>query len=172
MRPLQKLIDANSPTQVVSCSSEAFNEIRSNNDWKAAINILCRLKGVGVATASAVLAVYAPNLCPFMADEVIESVGLARDYDMRTYEAMLGRLSHKCDELGRQLVIEDIGKALWSAAILGSSSDGTEDISITKKKRKQDNNDETTDTTIKSETGADEDGNNVKKSRRRRQLKS
>ena len=39
-------------------------------DLKSAITTLSSLKGVGPATASAVLAVFAPDVAPFMSDEV------------------------------------------------------------------------------------------------------
>lgn len=42
---------------------------------KECINLLCELKGVGPATASAVMAAYKPTFFPFMADEGMKGAG-------------------------------------------------------------------------------------------------
>lgn len=52
---------------VESASRKAFAALP---DLKRAITELTVLKGVGPATASAVLAAYAPDVAPFMSDEV------------------------------------------------------------------------------------------------------
>lgn len=50
-----------------SASQKAFQSLP---DLSKAISELTALKGVGPATASAVLAAYAPDVAPFMSDEV------------------------------------------------------------------------------------------------------
>lgn len=52
---------------VKSASRKAFEAIP---DVSKAVSELTVLKGVGPATASAVLASYAPQVAPFMSDEV------------------------------------------------------------------------------------------------------
>lgn len=52
---------------VRSASEKAFQSLP---DIKKAISELTVLKGIGPATASAVLAAYAPDIAPFMSDEV------------------------------------------------------------------------------------------------------
>jgi adenine-specific DNA glycosylase len=52
---------------VKSASEKAF---KSLPDISKAVSELTVLKGVGPATASAVLAAFAPDLAPFMSDEV------------------------------------------------------------------------------------------------------
>lgn len=52
---------------VRSASEKAFQSLP---DISKAISALTVLKGVGPATASAVLAAYAPDTAPFMSDEV------------------------------------------------------------------------------------------------------
>lgn len=52
---------------VKSASQKAFQSLP---DVSKAVSELTVLKGVGPATASAVLATFAPHLTPFMSDEV------------------------------------------------------------------------------------------------------
>lgn len=52
---------------VKSASEKAFESLP---DIGKAITALTVLKGIGPATASAVLAAYAPEVAPFMSDEV------------------------------------------------------------------------------------------------------
>ena len=54
--------------EVQAVSKASFSTLP---DLKSAITTLSSLKGVGPATASAVLAVVAPDIAPFMSDEVI-----------------------------------------------------------------------------------------------------
>ena len=75
---LQNLIDSNKNKDVIECTKNAFKiipkAIKNNNIYdidqlKASINKLTKLRGVGVATASLILAIYT-KIVPFMADEV------------------------------------------------------------------------------------------------------
>lgn len=59
-------------SQVQSASTKAFQSLP---DIGKAIAELTTLKGVGPATASAVLAAYAPEIAPFMSDEVWMDLG-------------------------------------------------------------------------------------------------
>lgn len=52
---------------VKSASQKAFQSLP---DISKAVSELTVLKGVGPATASAILAAYAPDVAPFMSDEV------------------------------------------------------------------------------------------------------
>ncbi|KAG2692434.1 hypothetical protein I3843_08G053500 [Carya illinoinensis] len=57
---------------VKSTSQKAFQSLP---DVSKAVSELTVLKGVGPATASAILAAYAPDLAPFMSDEELSSEG-------------------------------------------------------------------------------------------------
>ncbi|KAG0206485.1 hypothetical protein BGX28_002068 [Mortierella sp. GBA30] len=69
---LAKLAASNADVDVRRISQEAFTLVPRN--LKAAITKMAELKGVGPATASAILCAGAPNEVPFMADETMDSV--------------------------------------------------------------------------------------------------
>ena len=129
-RPLQKLVESNSPASVIAASTEAFKYL-SGGHWEKAIDAITSLKAVGVATATAILTPFAPALVPFMADEVMEAVSCKRDYTMKIYKEMRSALIVKAQEL-QQMVSESenedrevkewtaelVGKALWVKAMM------------------------------------------------------
>lgn len=118
-RPLQKLVESNAPKDVQNATSRAL-QCLSEDKWEESFAHLTRLKGIGVATASAVLCIFRPDLCPFMADEVMESAtDSGRDYTMPVYRKMRDSLIRKAEALGSDWTAEKVGKALWTAAILG-----------------------------------------------------
>ncbi|KAM6424105.1 uncharacterized protein PHA67_004822 isoform 1-T3 [Liasis olivaceus] len=81
---LQQLVAANSSEMVEEHTRKAFHRLP---DVEAAVKELNQLKGVGPATASAVLAAGAPEIAAFMADEAMESLpGLVPlQYTLRHY---------------------------------------------------------------------------------------
>jgi hypothetical protein len=128
-RPLQALVDSNSSSLVVEVSKQAFELIQQDGDnWKAAFDQLVKLKGVGEATASAILAPIAPESCPFMADEVIDATCPKRDYTRKTYNILRDAAIAKANSLNaiqseHHWTAEDVGKALWTRAILAAYDD-------------------------------------------------
>lgn len=91
-------------------------------DLKAAISALSALKGVGPATASAVLAVAAPQIAPFMSDEAMIAVlGGVKDYTLRQYLLFADKLQRKAQELTKSndkpFMVSDLERALWCAAL-------------------------------------------------------
>jgi len=133
MRPLMNLVRSNDPATVQRISKAAFAAAQTG-DISGAITTLSgpELKGIGPATASAVLAAYRPELFPFMADEptVIvlgeEGGGGKLKYNLAEYLAYLKTVIKKCKEInssrkgkkgevaaGGALTPEEIGRALW-----------------------------------------------------------
>uniref|UniRef100_A0A8C5WK64 Uncharacterized protein n=1 Tax=Leptobrachium leishanense TaxID=445787 RepID=A0A8C5WK64_9ANUR len=97
---LQQLVSSNPPETVESCTGQAF---RLLPNVSAALDELCQLKGIGPATASAVLAAGAPELTAFMADEAVESIpGLTPvQYTSKHYLRFLEALRQKAATLSK-----------------------------------------------------------------------
>lgn len=130
---LLNLIKQNSGASIIKISKEAFIKLKTG-DWKGSMTCLMELRGVGPATASAILANFDPFNCPFMADEVIESTtNKKRDYTMKMYENMRAILLEKLKTCKFQSDIwtpELLGRALWARAVTGSSGTSLNDTSI------------------------------------------
>ncbi|XP_074282437.1 uncharacterized protein LOC141606955 [Silene latifolia] len=129
-----------------SASQKAFLSLP--DDLSKAVSELTVLKGIGPATASAVLAAYAPDVAPFMSDEAMEAVlGHSKDYSLKQYLLLAGKLQEKAKELNSDdepFTASDVERALWCSAIeaklSGSSSKQDTDASSKKtsgKKRKK-----------------------------------
>jgi len=69
---LQGMVGALQATAVEEASSKAFAAMP---DLKEALKEMTVLKGVGPATASALLAAHSPHVAPFMSDEVRHTRG-------------------------------------------------------------------------------------------------
>ncbi|KAL6095183.1 uncharacterized protein ACO6RY_16435 [Pungitius sinensis] len=97
---LQQLVASNGESTVEKCSRKAFGLLP---DVQAAMAELCCLKGVGPATASAVLAAGAPEEAAFMSDEAMESVpGLKPvQYTAKHYALYLGKMVERTETLNR-----------------------------------------------------------------------
>lgn len=124
-RPLQKLVESNQNTNVINISTKAFKYLLEDNNWEKAVNTIIELKGIGVATASAVFAPLKPTMIPFMADEVIEATcNCKRDYTLKIYRLMRDACIAKATKLleegrdGTLWTAENVGKALWVKAMI------------------------------------------------------
>ncbi|XP_017274053.1 uncharacterized protein zgc:112496 [Kryptolebias marmoratus] len=97
---LQQLAASNSEDVVQKCSRKAFSLLP---DVQAAIAELSSLKGIGPATASAVLAAGAPQLTAFMSDEAVESVpGLKPiQYTAKHYALYLDKMAARSAKLNK-----------------------------------------------------------------------
>ncbi|KAL5699678.1 hypothetical protein ACHQM5_030549 [Ranunculus cassubicifolius] len=79
---------------VKSASEKAFRAM--TEDVGKAIEELTVLKGVGPATASAVLAAFASEIAPFMSDEVmVAALGNSKDYTLKQYLVFAKKLQEK-----------------------------------------------------------------------------
>ncbi|XP_068657451.1 uncharacterized protein [Aristolochia californica] len=125
--------------QVESASRKAFESLP---DVSKAVSELTILKGVGPATASAVLAAYAPDIAPFMSDEaMVAAIGNSKDYTLKQYLILVEKLQNKAKELnveGDVLTPSDIERALWSSSIGSKSVASQSDQNVkTNSKRKR-----------------------------------
>ncbi|CAJ1972773.1 unnamed protein product [Sphenostylis stenocarpa] len=130
---------------VKSASEKAFQSLP---DISKAVSELSVLKGVGPATASAVLAAFAPHLTPFMSDEAMEAaLGNSKDYSLKQYLKFVDKLQMKAKELSSEVdsfTPSDVERALWSYAVAQSSAsqsnqDDTKTKPIRSSKRKRKN---------------------------------
>ncbi|XAR62005.1 hypothetical protein NMG60_11016575 [Bertholletia excelsa] len=103
---------------VKSASQKAFQSLP---DVSKAVSELTVLKGVGPATASAVLAAFAPEVAPFMSDEAMIAVlGNSKEYTMKQYLVFVDKLQAKAKELSSKestFTPSDVERALWSSSI-------------------------------------------------------
>lgn len=97
---LQQLVASNGDDAVRECSRKAFGLLP---DVQAAVAALSALKGVGPATASAVLAAGAPESAAFMSDEAMESVpGLKPiQYTAKHYALYLQKMAAQSAKLNK-----------------------------------------------------------------------
>merc|ERR1711976_1051864 len=98
---LTNLVRINTPRAVQTESRKAFRKLPN---LEASITTLCVLKGVGTTLASAVLAAMAPDLAPFMADELLLSMPEVEgiDYTMKEYMKLVEKTKECVDRLNAQ----------------------------------------------------------------------
>lgn len=117
---LQNFVAALSDDEVQAASQKAFAALPN---VKEAVSQLSVLKGIGPATASAVLATHAPTVAPFMSDEaMVAALGSVKDYTLKSYLVFAEKLRNKAEELSKLgddkegFTPSDIERALWSTA--------------------------------------------------------
>ncbi|KAI4898070.1 hypothetical protein NFI96_018067, partial [Prochilodus magdalenae] len=118
---LQQLVSSNSEEAVINCTKKAFNLLPN---IQSAIAELSTLKGLGPATASAVLAAGAPSEAAFMADEAVESIADLRpvQYTAKHYSLFLQKILHKTKQLNKADSEQDwtphkVELCLWAWAV-------------------------------------------------------
>jgi len=101
---LKDLIQMNTPRVVMQETKKAFRAIDKKKDLEAAVSALSNLKGVGPAMASAVLAAGAPEIAPFMADELLMSMPEVEgiDYTMKEYMKLVEKTKECVERLNAQ----------------------------------------------------------------------
>ena len=113
---LMGLIKRNDNKIVVDVTKSAFEA--ADKDTSDSLDILCKLQGVGPATASAILSVYLPLEVPFMSDEAMDAVvGLPRLYTKAKFVQFQKAVIEKAEILGPKWSPDLIEKALWCTAM-------------------------------------------------------
>ena len=117
MRPLYGMVAANSQAAVEEHSRKALELMSAGAAVEECSEALCKLRGVGVATASAVFAAYSAEY-PFMSDEAMEAVLHApahgKQYSIEAYGELCTKLRAKAAELGDGFTARDVELALYS----------------------------------------------------------
>ncbi|KAJ3162487.1 hypothetical protein HDU86_004969 [Geranomyces michiganensis] len=95
-------VKANSNQSVVSASKAAFTKLQENKPLEALAE-LSKLKGVGPATASAILSAHSPDV-PFMSDESLATIypPTKIPYTVAAYKKLLASLTEQADELNKE----------------------------------------------------------------------
>ena len=97
---LSYLIKVNTPRAVMQETKKAFKKLPN---IESAMTALSNLKGVGTATASALLAAASPESAPFMADECIQAIPEMEgsDYTAKEYLNFVKHIKTVCDRLNK-----------------------------------------------------------------------
>lgn len=118
---LMKHLRSNTEASVREHSAAAIAKAKSSAEadtesTKKALEELINLKGVGPATASAVLTLLQPNLFAYMYDEVIECFLPKRTYTLSTYLTLNTNCIKLANILGDRWTASRVATALWTAA--------------------------------------------------------
>mmetsp|Transcript_4088 Transcript_4088/g.5352 ORF Transcript_4088/g.5352 Transcript_4088/m.5352 type:complete len:255 (-) Transcript_4088:99-863(-) len=125
---LWKYLKSNSPASVQSCSRASLAKA-DKDDVDGSIAEMTKLKGVGAATASAILSFYKPELFVFMDDEVIECLHKGpRAYTEKIYLALNAQCTELASKLGETWTPSRVGRALWTAAKIMAT--GGDDLTL------------------------------------------
>lgn len=114
---LTQLVRENSEEAAADAGAEAMAAADAG-DVRAAVKALCVLRGVGPATASAVLAAYRPGVFAFMADEALAAVcSRPFKYSLPEYLQFSAEVAKLAKRLGSGWTPHDVSQALWSQAV-------------------------------------------------------
>lgn len=118
---LMKHLTSNTESLVRELSASSIatarNSTESDKDSsKKSLEEFAKLKGVGPATASALLALVQPDLFAYMYDEVIECFLPKRTYTLSTYMVLNKNCSRIARNLGDGWTPSRVATVLWTAA--------------------------------------------------------
>ena len=116
-----KHLTSNTECSVRELSTSSIAKARCSTEsdpgsTKEALNEFAKLKGVGPATASALLTLVKPDLFPYMYDEVIECFLPKRTYTVSTYMTMNKNCVNIARTLGDGWTASRVATVLWTAA--------------------------------------------------------
>ncbi|KAH8925059.1 hypothetical protein BT69DRAFT_1318474 [Atractiella rhizophila] len=117
---LPKLVKSNSPKEIEEITKSAITTLRASKTLTEAykgLDEVCKLKGVGPATGSAVLSLIAPHRLPFYSDEAASFFGDVK-YTVAAYKRYAEGMAEKVEGLGEQWDGRKLEKALWSVKTL------------------------------------------------------
>ena len=141
---LQKYIESNPEDLVLSTTRKGFLE---SNSPEIAIKSLCVMKGVGPATASAILSVFQYKTEPFFSDEAVEIIlKLKADYTVKMLNSYRIGMQQRVkeDEFAN---VEELERACWAFCVQQRFGDKIEKVV---KKRKKAENEEEEEEAVKS----------------------
>jgi len=154
---LVQFAESNAPDFVKNTSEKGI-KLAKQNKVAAAITELSKLKGVGPATASGVLAAAVPEKCCFFADEVAAAIpGLAPiKYTAEEYKSVNAFVSASAKRINDESPEDDwtphkVELAVWTFAVLKTLAPDQLPFSNGKDKENTSNNE--TDTSLKRKRG-------------------
>lgn len=112
---LLQLVEANTEEDVREKSKVAMDALGKDNVGKA-VTELSKLKGVGPATASAIIAAARPDLAGFFADESVQATGMKLAYTKKAVLEFFSLMREKAQDLGPTFNANLVSQALWSNA--------------------------------------------------------
>ena len=87
---------------------------------RQSVERISELKGVGPATASALLSRYNPRLFPFMSDEVLVVAGSReRKHTLKRYLELAEEVAAKARETG--MAADEVERAIWASTVLNGT---------------------------------------------------
>ncbi|KAM0791705.1 hypothetical protein ACM66B_003977 [Microbotryomycetes sp. NB124-2] len=162
---LEQLVASNSDSLIRSTTSKAISLVSHSSSSSAdkssqpsisntseAIKELSKLKGVGPATASAVLALVQPTWLPFMSDELMNALfgkDVKLEYTVKAYEKLVKDVQTKFKS-GEGWTANELEKACWARDVLERNGqaeehdDDKDSATVTKKRNADDASDATT----------------------------
>ena len=122
-RPLMNLVGRNNDALVERVTKKAF-EYLDQKKYADSLKEVMQLKGIGVATASAILGIVEKDEFPFMSDVAFDAcTNMPRKYDVASYYIMKIHLETKAGELGGDWTSQKVGECLWIAENISKMDD-------------------------------------------------
>jgi len=133
---LAREIDLNG---LVDVNSGAMNQNGKKSVQAALENLTKNLKGVGPATASAMMTLVRPDIFCYLFDEVIDVFEPKRDYTLPIYLRVNSRCLQIAQKLGGEWTSGRVAKTIWMAArfLAERGKDPTKELSLVVNEKKR-----------------------------------